>query len=139
LKHLTNYDKVRQFHKAFGHPLDKELFLGYWFDSEYERASLRVRLLREEFDEVVEALYNGGKAPLAKEIADLLYVTYGLAATYGIHIDEVFNRVHESNMSKLGEDGKPVYRNDGKVLKGPNYKEPEITDDMWYEVAERIR
>jgi predicted HAD superfamily Cof-like phosphohydrolase len=98
-----------------------------------------MRLLREEFDEVVEALYNGGKAPLAKEIADLLYVTYGLAATYGIHIDEVFNRVHESNMSKLGEDGKPVYRNDGKVLKGPNYKEPEITDDMWYEVAERIR
>jgi predicted HAD superfamily Cof-like phosphohydrolase len=137
LKHLTNYDKVRQFHKAFGHPLDKESETVS--DSGFERAALRLRLIREEAAEVEDELFSNDKKKLAKELADLLYVVYGTAATYGIHIDEVFNRVHESNMSKLGEDGKPVYRNDGKVLKGPNYKEPEITDDMWYEVAEGIR
>jgi predicted HAD superfamily Cof-like phosphohydrolase len=137
LKHLTNYDKVRQFHKDFGHTLDKEL--ESVSDSGFERAALRLRLIREEAAEVEDELFSNDKKKLAKELADLLYVVYGTAATYGIHIDEVFNRVHESNMSKLGTDGRPVYRNDGKILKGPNYKEPEITDDMWYEVAERIR
>lgn len=126
MKHSTNYDKVRQFHRVFGHALDKKLTKGFWTDSEHEMADLRVRLLKEELDEVIGALYRGDVKHFAKEIADLLYVTYGLAATYGIPADEVFNRVHESNMSKLGRNGKPVFRNDGKVLKGPDYKEPTM-------------
>ena len=124
MKHLTNYDKVRAFHRAFFHPLDKELEVDSI--SGHALAELRNRLIQEEVDEVQVELFNGSKQELAKELADLLYVVYGTAATYGIPIDEVFNRVHESNMSKLGEDGKPVYRNDGKVLKGPNYKEPSM-------------
>jgi predicted HAD superfamily Cof-like phosphohydrolase len=125
MKHTTNYDKVRQFHRAFGHALDTPFNPSY-SDADHEKACLRLRLMDEEMCEVEEAMYSGTKAELAKELADLLYVIYGTAATYGIPIDEVFNRVHESNMSKLGEDGKPVYRNDGKVLKGPNYKEPNM-------------
>jgi len=124
VKQLTQYDKVRQFHRAFGHHLDKELELNSI--SGYELAGLRNRLIEEEQWEVEQALFEGNKQALAKELADLLYVVYGAAATYGIPIDEVFNRVHESNMSKLGENGKPIYRDDGKVLKGPNYKEPSM-------------
>ena len=124
MKHMTNYDKVRQFHRAFGHHLDKELEVDSI--SGHELAELRMRLIDEEKWEVESELFSGNKGKLAKELADLLYVVYGTAATYGIPIDEVFNRVHESNMSKLGENGKPVYRNDGKVLKGPNYKEPSM-------------
>ena len=67
-------------------------------------------------------------ANLLKEIDDLLYVTYGLAVSFGLNADVGFKRVHESNMSKLGEDGKPVYREDGKVLKGANYKAPYLGD-----------
>lgn len=124
MKHITNYDKVREFHRAFFHPLDKPFEVNH--DTGFELAGLRMRLINEEYTEVKEALYEGTKEQLAKELADLLYVVYGTAATYGIPIDEVFTRVHESNMSKLGAGGKPVYRNDGKVLKGPNYKEPTM-------------
>lgn len=124
MKHVTNYDKVREFHRAFNHLMDKDL------DSTtlvgFERAALRNRLILEEVGEVQKELFGWDKKKLAKELADLLYVVYGTAATYGIPIDEVFNRVHESNMSKLGADGKPVYRDDGKILKGPNYKEPDM-------------
>lgn len=124
MKHKTNYDKVREFHRAFFHLMDKELdattLVGF------ERAALRNRLILEEVGEMQKELFGWDKKKLAKELADLLYVVYGTAATYGIPIDEVFNRVHESNMSKLGVDGKPVYRDDGKVLKGPNYKEPDM-------------
>lgn len=135
MKHKTNYDKVREFHEAFGHALDYDLEVRS--DAGHSRAELRYRLIDEEFDELISELFDANKKKLAKEIADLLYVTYGLAATYGIDIDTVFNLVHESNMSKLGEDGKPIYRDDGKVLKGPNYKEPDL--DTWYDMAERIR
>jgi len=124
VKHKTNYDKVREFHKAFGHPLDKELDLDSL--SGHELATLRTRLIEEEVSEAIVALWDEGKKNFAKELADILYVVYGAAATYGIPIDEVFNRVHESNMSKLDEDGKPIYRDDGKVLKGPGYEPPSM-------------
>lgn len=124
MKHLTNYDKVCQFHKAFGHALGKELEIDSI--SGHELAELRMRLVYEELEEVEIELFEPNKKKLAKEIADVLYVVYGMAATYGIPIDEVFNRVHESNMSKLGENGRPIYRNDGKILKGPNYTEPSL-------------
>ena len=144
MKQMTQLDKVRQFNKAFGHPLGAP-----WKakgDAAHELAQLRMRLITEEYKEVLEAFWEGTYEELAKELADLLYVVNGMAATYGIPLDEVFNRVHESNMSKLGEDGKPVYRDDGKVMKGPNYKEPDLSglrplpeETDWYQVAEAMR
>lgn len=109
---------------------------------------LRMSLLREELREVEEEaanyeglIYQGiiegsvseeefkrVKAALLKELCDLQYVLSGFAVTFGLPLDEAFKRVHESNMSKLGPDGKPIYREDGKVLKGPNYKKPDLSD-----------
>ena len=92
------------------------------------------QLVIEEFKEFLEAedlLFRNNptiKADCLKELADLVYVCYQYAANMGWSLDEALDRVHKSNMSKLGEDGKPVYREDGKVLKGPNYKPPTLTD-----------
>ena len=91
-------------------------------------------LLVEEFKEFLQAegmLYlssNDHKENALKELADLVYVCYQYAANMGWDLDEAMHRVHESNMSKLGEDGKPIYRKDGKVLKGPNYEPPNLED-----------
>lgn len=104
---------------------------------------LRMKLISEETNEVEEAVADlekciaesGAKeelirykAALLKELCDLQYVLSGFAVTFGLPFDEAFRKVHESNMSKLGDDGKPVYREDGKVLKGPNYKKPDLSD-----------
>ncbi len=91
-------------------------------------------LVIEEFKEFLEAedqLYRDNPTVIAealKELADLVYVCYQYAENMGWLLDEALNRVHLSNMSKLGEDGKPIYREDGKVLKGPNYKPPDLSD-----------
>jgi len=86
---------------------------------------LRTVLIKEEYAEVLAAT----EAPeMLKELADLVYVTYGFAATFGWDLDEAVRRVHASNMSKLGVNGDVIYREDGKVLKGPNYEEPNLTD-----------
>lgn len=125
-------EAVHEFHTKFGirraHPHDMDS-IGF-----------RMCLIAEEFREVLEA---GGlraevqvqrtmepieTAHLLKELADLAYVIYGTAEALGWDLDEAVKRVHESNMSKLGADGKPVYREDGKVLKGPNYREPYLGD-----------
>ena len=82
-----------------------------------------MKLIEEECKEVHDA---DSTENLLKELADLVYVTYGMAATFGWDLDEAVRRVHASNMSKLGEDGKPIYREDGKVLKGPNYWAPDL-------------
>ncbi len=128
----SNYENsLYEFHRAFGHTVDEP-------NPPIELAFLRARLISEEADEAVASIRNwmfersfdrdtiDAKKNVAKELADLLYVVFGAAVTFGIPIQEVFNRVHTSNMSKLGEDGKPIYREDGKVLKGPNYKEPDL-------------
>ena len=92
------------------------------------------KLIVEEFKEFLEAegmLFMHGRnhqEHALKELADLVYVCYQYAENMGWFLDEALNRVHESNMSKLGEDGKPIYREDGKVLKGPNYKPPDLSD-----------
>ena len=86
---------------------------------------LRLELISEEMEEVVKA---GSMENLTKELADLIYVAIGMAVTFGLPLVEVFERVHQSNMSKLGEDGKPIYREDGKVMKGPNYQPPTLED-----------
>ena len=99
-----------------------------------EKRTYQKRLVIEEFKEFLEAedlLFRDNptiKAECLKELADLVYVCYQYAENMGWFLDEALDRVHKSNMSKLGEDGKPVYREDGKVLKGPNYKPPTLTD-----------
>jgi predicted HAD superfamily Cof-like phosphohydrolase len=85
-------------------------------------------LIDEEWSEFHEAYHFQDECDQLKELADLVYVCYQMAASQEWDLDEAMNRVHKSNMSKLGEDGKPIYRADGKVLKGPNYKEPTLTD-----------
>jgi predicted HAD superfamily Cof-like phosphohydrolase len=136
-----HYDAVKAFTVAMGQPVGADIA-----DMAHgDLMDMRRELIEEEADEVARelpalqlpALLTDGhsvyldsvdKAALTKELADLLYVTYGFAVTFGLPIDEVFERVHRSNMSKLGDDGKPIYRDDGKVLKAPNYQPPKLDD-----------
>jgi len=117
----TKTDMVREFTEAMGQPVDVA--------PTRSLLSLRSKLIYEETTEVLVELESQelDKAALTKELSDLLYVVYGTAITFGLPLDIVFNRVHQSNMSKL-VDGKPLYREDGKVLKGPNYKPPMLDD-----------
>ena len=119
----SNFDMVADFIYDMGQPLSQPHMFDEGYDVDLE--SMRFNLILEEVDEVANAT---DKENLLKELADILYVVYGYAATYGLPIDAAFKRVHESNMSKLGEDGKPIYREDGKVLKGPNYKPADLSD-----------
>jgi len=118
---LRKSDQVRYFTKSMGQPLNVE--------PTPELALLRQSLILEEAKEASAELLRPqvDKAALTKELADILYVVYGTAITFGLPLDTVFNRVHASNMSKL-VDGKPLYRDDGKVLKGPNYQPPKLDD-----------
>ena len=103
-------------------------------DASRPQRSYQKELIVEEFKEFLEAegmLFRHGrnaKEECLKELADLVYVCYQYAENMGWFLDEALDRVHKSNMSKLGEDGKPIYREDGKVLKGPNYKPPTLED-----------
>lgn len=121
-----NLALVTQFMSAMGQPV------GQGFE-DAPGINLGIALIEEEFIELTDAAHSASKNPqakkenFAKELADLLYVTYWLAARIGIDIDKAFHEVHKSNMSKLGDDGKPVKRADGKVLKGPNYKAPDLS------------
>lgn len=112
-------DMVRQFHRIMGQDLDAT----YAQNGDLDR--LRIKLVSEEFDEVCASESDDN---LLKELADLVYVTYGYAAAFGWDLDEAVRRVHASNMSKLDENGDPLYRNDGKVMKGPNYEAPDLSD-----------
>jgi predicted HAD superfamily Cof-like phosphohydrolase len=118
---MSNQDMVREFHEAFGHPVNNTPTT----PSHADRA-LRETLVKEEVYEFCEASEWYDVEGVAKELADVLYVAYGAALVWGIDLDKVFAEVHRSNMSKLGEDGKPVLRDDGKVLKGPNYSEANV-------------
>ncbi len=119
---LTNFEMVKEFHRAF----DKNKMPEAPELQEVSIQELRMKLIMEELEEVIEALDHEDVVNLAKELADLLYVVYGMADQYGIPIDACFKAVHDSNMTKLGTDGKPVYRDDGKVIKGPNYQPPDL-------------
>jgi len=115
----TPLDMVVEFGTAMG----QDVGVQYGYSTNLE--TMRLKLIEEECKEVHDA---DSTENLLKELADLVYVTYGMAATFGWDLDEAVRRVHASNMSKLGEDGKPIYREDGKVLKGPNYKKPDLSD-----------
>ena len=87
---------------------------------------LRRNILREEFNEYLDAEDANDLTEIADALGDIIYIAYGTAVAYGLPMDKIFNEIHRSNMSKLGEDGKPIYREDGKVLKGPRYAPPDI-------------
>jgi predicted HAD superfamily Cof-like phosphohydrolase len=113
---------VQEWHDAFGcQRNDKPTLLTK------DEAKLRIRLIQEEFWETIDAVDAQNLPNIAKELADLLYVVYGMADIMGIPIDLAFQHVHASNMSKLYENGLPIRREDGKILKGPNYKEPDLS------------
>jgi len=133
----SNFDKVREFHVRFSLTQDPDKPTQL---SEEDKI-FRIRLISEEFQEVVKELGYEAEFTftpigdpkddvdlprLAKELADLLVVVYGTAARYGINMDEVFDAVHEGNMSKADAAGRPVYREDGKIMKGDQYKEPDV-------------
>ena len=115
-------EMVEQFHLTFGVPLRRTPTMSVPADE----MSLRVGLLEEELCEFEDAVENGDLVALADALADLAYVLYGTALTFGVDLDSAVAEVHRSNMSKLGPDGVPILREDGKVLKGPNFKAPDI-------------
>ena len=115
----TNFRKVEEFMYAFGQNVE---FEPQWTSV----AELRYALIEEELHELREALDDKNIVEVADALTDLLYVVYGAGHSFGIDLDKCFEEVHNSNMSKLGEDGKPIYREDGKVLKGPNYCKPDL-------------
>lgn len=119
---MTNYEKVKQFMEAFG----QEVPARATFPDE-ETMQLRLKLIAEEVAEFAESVQEQDIVNASKELADILYVVYGAGLAMGINLDQVFHDVHNSNMSKLGADGKPVYREDGKVIKGPNYTKPDLS------------
>lgn len=114
---------VRQFHQTFGHPVaDKPELI-----DEY-RSNLRLNLIAEEYAELENAVREGDLVEIADALADLEYVLHGMALEYGIPLHEVVAEVHRSNMTKLDDDGKPIYREDGKILKSKNYEPPRIKE-----------
>lgn len=115
----TNEHKVIEFHEAFGHPIPH---IAGFPDS--DRISLRLGLITEELSELSLAVDTRDLTEVADALGDILYVTYGMGIEFGLPMNAIFGAIHDSNMSKLGEDGKPIYREDGKILKGPNYKKP---------------
>ena len=119
----TNFDKVRLFMEAFG----QEVKLKPEFP-DAETRKMRLDLIEEELEELKDACFNKDMVEVADALADLLYVVYGAGHAFGIDLDDSFREVHVSNMSKLGEDGKPIYREDGKVMKGPKFKPPALQE-----------
>tara|TARA_B100000614_G_scaffold244146_1_gene248013 strand:+ start:42 stop:416 length:375 start_codon:yes stop_codon:yes gene_type:complete len=118
---MSNFDHVREFMQKFGQEVkDKPEF------PTRETAKLRIELIVEELNELIDANEDKDLVGIADALTDILYVTYGAGHAFGIDLDSCFREVQRSNMSKLGEDGKPIYREDGKVLKGPNYSEPDL-------------
>lgn len=111
---------VREFHETYG------AAIRYVPVADPPESDLRTQLLAEETQEYYDAVEAKDVVEVADALADIVYVAYGAALTHGIDLDAVLAEVHRSNMSKLGEDGKPVLREDGKVVKGPNYFRPDV-------------
>jgi predicted HAD superfamily Cof-like phosphohydrolase len=118
---LSNFEYVGVFMHTFG----QEVKYQAEFPSK-DICKLRVELIAEELGELKEAIRDKDIVEVADALTDLLYVVYGAGHAFGIDLDKCFNEVHRSNMSKLGLDGKPIYREDGKVLKGQNYFDPDL-------------
>ncbi len=117
----SNFEKVGDFMEAFGQRVEME---PTWPD--FNTRELRLELIQEELDELSDAVADRDMIQIADALTDLLYVVYGAGHSFGIDLDECFEEVHRSNMSKLGENGRPIHREDGKVMKGPGYFEPDL-------------
>ena len=118
---MTNFQKVKKFMQTFGQEVKSEPS----FSTE-KINDLRYNLINEELEELKQAIANKDLLEVADALTDILYVTYGAGHAFGIDLDSCFEEVQNSNMSKLGEDGKPIYNEKGKVMKGPNYCEPNL-------------
>ncbi len=118
---MTNFEKVGLFMKTFGQEI--KIKPGLSSDKINE---LRVSLINEELEEFTEAIKNSDLKEVADALTDILYVTYGAGHAFGINLDKCFDEVQQSNMSKLSEDGKPIYNESGKVMKGPKYFKPDL-------------
>ena len=119
---MSNFNKVGTFMKTFG----QEVKTKPSFSSD-KINKLRIDLIKEELDELQEAMKNNDLLEVADALTDILYVTYGAGHAFGIDLDKCFDEVQNYNMSKLGENGEPIYNESGKVMKGPNYFKPDLS------------
>ena len=118
---MTNFEKVKLFMDTYGQEVkDKAEF------SDAKTNKLRIDLIKEELEELTHAMNDKNLLEVADALTDILYVTYGAGHAFGIDLDKCFDEVQNSNMSKLGEDGRPIYNDSGKVMKGPNYFKPDL-------------
>jgi len=118
---MSNFDEVKKFMETFGQMVRTEP----QFPDE-KTMKLRYDLIKEELDELELAMKTKNLKEIADALTDILYVTYGAGYAYGVDLDKCFKEVQRSNMSKLGLDGKPIFNEKGKVMKGPNYSEPNL-------------
>ena len=119
---MTNFESVKKFMETFGQEIKEKAC----FPND-KITSLRYDLIKEELEELKEAMEKKNIKEVADALTDILYVTYGAGHAFGINLDKCFEEVQNSNMSKLGEDGKPIYNENGKVMKGPNYFKPNLS------------
>ena len=118
---MTNFESVKKFMQTFG----QEIKTKASFPND-KITKLRIDLIREELSELEEAIEKKDIKEVADALTDILYVTYGAGHAFGINLDKCFEEVQNSNMSKLGPDGKPIYNESGKVMKGPDYFKPNL-------------
>ena len=118
---MSNFKSVKKFMETFGQEIKEKAS----FPND-KITSLRYELIKEELDELKEAIDRKDIKEVADALTDILYVTYGAGHAFGIDLDKCFEEVQNSNMSKLGNDGKPIYNENGKVMKGPNYFKPDL-------------
>ena len=119
---MTNFEKVKQFMQTFGQEVKTKASF-----SDEKTNQLRLDLISEELEELKNAMTSKDLLEVADALTDILYVTYGAGHAFGINLDKCFDEVQNSNMSKLGSDGKPIFNDYGKVLKGPNYFKPNLS------------
>ena len=119
---MTNFEKVGTFMKTFGQEVKLRPSM-----SSAKINKLRLSLIKEELDELIEAMNKKDLVEVADALTDILYVTYGAGHAFGINLDKCFDEVQNSNMSKLDNNGKPIYNEKGKVMKGPNYFKPDLS------------
>ena len=119
---MTNFESVRKFMETFGQEIKEKASF-----PDNKITTLRYELIKEELNELKEAIEKKDIKEVADALTDILYVTYGAGHSFGINLDKCFVEVQNSNMSKLGSDGKPIFNDKGKVLKGPNYFKPNLT------------
>ncbi len=118
---MSNFEDVKKFMEAFGQKvINKTQF------PDEKTMNLRYDLIKEELNELEQAMKTRDLTEVADALTDILYVTYGAGCAYGIDLDKCFKEVQRANMSKLGSDGKPIYNEKGKVMKGPNYSKPNL-------------